>query len=118
MKIKAIGRQLLVKLDTDHIMDAVKSKLIELPKETLEKSKGGSQIFTVLDVGRTAFADENPEVYETIVPGRQVITSRYPGHSIDLDLYSSDHELHTLRMISSDEVHALVALTEEEGADV
>jgi len=118
MKLRALNRQLLVRMDWD-LIDAIKEKsVIAIPEETLEKLKGGCQIGTILSMGACAFDDAAPEELEGITVGRQVLTGRYPGHGIDLDPLASDAQVSRTRMISCDEVHALVATEEEEGADV
>jgi hypothetical protein len=99
----------------DAIEEAQNSTLIQLPPDFIGKSKGGSQIHTVLDIGQSAFDDEPPEVRKMITRGTKVITGRYPGHTIDLEPLSSDAEVAELRMISCDEVHAIV---DEGGVDV
>ena len=118
MKIKAIGRQIIVELSSDHINDAIKSTIIQLPEEVLAQSRGGSQFWTILDVGASAFDDEPPEVQNIDWVGRQVVTGRYPGHTIDYKPLDTDAELSQIRAISSDEVHGLIALEGEGGADV
>ena len=122
MRIRAIGRQLLVRLDFD-LLDAVRQeqeadRKIIIPDEVIEKLHGGCQISTVLSVGESAFDDEPPSVQEMNWVGRQIITARYPGHGIDLDPYSSDARSQRTRMISCGEVHAVIAEDDEEGADV
>jgi len=118
MKIKAVGRYLLVRLDYDLIEQVQKSTKIAIPQETIDKLKGGCQVSTILSVGSCAFDDASPEDMDTIKAGRQVLTGRYPGHAIDLDPLSSDTQSVSTRLISCDEVHALVAKDDEEGADV
>lgn len=119
MKIRAVGRHLLVKMDTEAIDSSEKKQLIALPQEVLDKEKGGVQIATILSVGESAFDDEPPSVRETIVAGRQVATARYPGVTLPRgSIRTTDKQLNEYRMISCDEVMALVALDGEEGADV
>jgi len=126
MKIKAIGRQLLVKANFDLIDAVEKQSLLAIPSEVIDKLKGGCQISTVLSVGECAFDTEGPTVQpkSELNPngmdwvGRQVLTGRYPGHSIDFDPLASDAAVASVRMISSDEVHALLANEDEDGADV
>lgn len=118
MKVRAIGRQILIRSNFD-LIDAVENQTkIAIPREVIDKLKGGCQISEILSVGESAFDDEPPEVRETIVVGRQVLTGRYPGHSIDFDPLATDAQVASVRMISCDEVHAVIALDDEEGADV
>ena len=115
MRLRAIGRQLLVRMDFDAIEEAQAGTKIRLPRDFVEKSKGGSQVHIVLDVGQSAFDDEPPEVREMIIAGTKVITGRYPGHTLDLKPLERDAKVAELRMISCDEVHAVV---DEGGVDV
>ncbi len=126
MRLIAIGRQLLIRMDFDLIESMQKKQMIALPPETIEALKGGCQIATVLSVGASAFDDEPPRVQQKseLNPegmdwiGRTVLTGRYPGHGIDIDPMAKDVVVGSTRLISSDEVHAIVALEDEEGADV
>lgn len=115
MKIKAIGRNLLIRTNFD-LIDAVQEKtVIALPKETTDKLMGGCQIHTILSMGASAFDDAAISEQEMDWVGRQVVTSRYPGHAIDYDPLASDAAVAAVRMISCDEVHAIL---DEDGADV
>ena len=119
MRLKAIGRFLLVRTDYDMI-DAMASKsVITLPRETTDRLKGGFQVSTILSIGQSAFDDEPPEVRAIISrPQRQIITGRYPGHEIDFHPLAQDKDVLKVRMISCDEVHGIVAMDDEEGYDV
>lgn len=118
MKLRAINRQLLVRMDWD-LIDAITQKTaIIIPKEKIDALKGGCQIGTILSIGPAAFDDSPPKERESITVGRQVLTARYPGHGIDLDPLVNDAEAARTRMISCDEVHAIIAQEDEEGADV
>ena len=118
MKVRAVGRQILVKLDFDLIDQVEKNSTIAFPKETIDKLKGGCQVSTILSVGSCAFDDASPYDLKTIIAGRQVLTGRYPGYAIDLDPLASDAAVASTRLISCDEIHAIVAIEDEEGADV
>ena len=118
MRIKAIGGQLLVKLRDDHIQDAVNNSLIVLPPEVLERTQKGCQFYEVLSIGDTAFELDSPEDVGRDWVGRVVVTGRYPGHSVDTKPFGSDAEAAHIRSISYEEVHALIAEDDEEGADV
>lgn len=118
MRLRAVNRQLLVRMDWD-LIDAIKEKtIIAIPREKIDTLKGGCQIATILSIGPCAFDDCTPEERESFKVGRQVLTSRYPGHGIDLDPLASDAQVARTRMISCDEVHAIIAEEGEEGADV
>jgi len=85
--------------------------MIQLAPETIDALKGGCQIATILSVGASAFEEEPPEVQQksklnpggTEWVGRTVLTSRYPGHGIDIDPMAKDGEMGSTRLISSDE---------------
>ncbi len=117
-KLISIGRNLIIRLDYDAITEFRKNSLLELPDEFINKLKGGCQISTILSVGPSAFDDEPPETQALMKPGRQIVTARYPGVSLDLKPEASDEEAGILRSISCDEVRVLIALEGEEGADV
>ena len=118
MKVRAVGQQVLVQVDFDMIDEMQKKTVLELPKDFMQRMKGGCQVATVLHVGESAFDDEPPEVRATIVAGRKVITGRYPGHEVDLHPEDRDDDAIRLRMISDKEVRGIIALEGEDGADV
>ena len=118
MRLRAIGRQIIIRMDFDLIDAVTKKTKLAIPQETLDRLKGGCQISTVLDVGQSAFDDEPPEVATLVVAGRQIVTARYPGHAIDIDPMLSDSEATRTRIIGCSEVRALIALEEEDGTDV
>ena len=119
MKLRSIGRFLIVRTDYDLIDELSKKTVIALPRETMDKLKGGFQIHTVLSMGESAFDDEPPSVIEIMKrEGRQVVTGRYPGHEIDFNPLAQDKEVVRHRIISSDEVHAVVAFDDEVGIHV
>ncbi len=118
MRLRAVGRQVLVRLDYDLIDAKVGNSVIAMPAEVVEKLKGGCQVMTILSLGESAFDDEPPGVRESMSAGRQVLTGRYPGHAIALDPMAMDRSVNQYRMISCDEIHAVVAADGEEGVDV
>jgi len=97
---------------------AKKEKTILFPKEVIDRLKSGVQIHTILSVGESAFDDEPPPARDVMEPERQVITGRYPGHEMDMDPLVKDSQVTRVRMINCNEVHGIVALEDEEGADV
>lgn len=115
MKVRAIGRNLLVRVDYDMIDEMMKGQTIALPKEYMDKLRGGCQISTVLSIGESAFDDEPQSVRDIIKVGSRVITARYPGHEIDTDPMKRDADVVKYRLIDSGEIHAI---EDEEGADV
>ena len=117
-KLISIGRNLIIRLDFDAINEFEKNSLLALPSEFTDKLKGGCQVSTVLSVGPTAFAEEAKADSERDWIGRQVVTGRYPGVSLDLKPEQSDEKAGTLRSITCDEVRVLIAIEGEEGADV
>lgn len=114
MKLKAMGNFLLVRAKRDFMKDRTCGGII-LPDEYVRRTKGGCQIYEVLSIGSCAFDDQPPETREEIVVGSEVLTGRYPGHAVDLDVNAGDEEVNALRIIADTEVHALVS---EDGADV
>ena len=108
MKVKSIGRYLLIKVDHD-IVQNKSAGGIALPDEFIDRQKGGCQLSTILSVGDCAFDEHDPRVRDEIVPGTQIITARYPGHEVDLDPQSRDDDATKLRVIADDEVRCIVA---------
>jgi len=118
MRVRAVGRYLLVRTSFD-LIDAIEQKsTIAFPQETIDKLKGGMQVHTILSAGPSAFDDAAAVEQSFNWIGRRVMTSRYPGHAVDLDPLATDAEVASVRMISCDEVHAIIAEGEEDGADV
>ena len=115
MKLKAIGRRLLVKRDTELLDKAFEGTSIVMPQETIDKETNGCQLWTVCDVGASAFEEEPPAVQDIDWKGRQIMTQRNPGVRVEFDVLASDKVLSEYRMISSDEVGLLV---DEDGYDV
>ena len=117
-RLISIGRNLIIRLVYDSIEAFQESHIIQMTPEYIGKLKGGCQVSEILHVGQSAFDDEPPEVRELMTVGRQIITSRYPGVSLDLKPEAGDEEAGKLRSITCDEVRAIMALEGEEGADV
>ena len=111
MKLKAIGRHLLIRLETDAIQE-MSAGGIQLPPEVLEKMKGGCQIAEVLDVADCAF-DDQPDVI--LLPGDRIVTQKYPGSTLDLDPDWNDAKANMYRVILDTEVRAVVS---SEGVDL
>ena len=118
MRVKAVGRFLLVRTDVDVVNAALKGITIQLPPETRSQLEGGVQVHTILSMGPCAFDDWATEDVQAIKEGRQVVTSRYPGHLIDFDPLAPDGEVSKYRLISCDEVHAIIANEDEDGVNV
>lgn len=118
MKLRAVGRELLVRLDYDLIEEMASKTVIAMPGETIAKMKGGCQVMTILSIGQSAFDDYPPDEAEIFHPGRQVLTGRYPGHAVDTDPLAPDRSVNQHRMISCDEVHAVVVTEDEEGVEI
>ena len=115
MKIKAVGRYIHIRVDFDMIEALQNDLTIALPPEYIEKLKGGCQIATILSMGASAFDDFAPSELEMIKPGMQIITGRYPGHEVDLDPKAGDKEVNREKLISCDEVHAIVPEEDSDG---
>ena len=111
MKIRAIGRHLLVRMDVEHIEETTASGII-LAKETVDKERGGVQFATVLDVGENAF-DDQPNI--KIGRGQKIITQRYPGSPLDLKQDWDDEKANRYRVILDTEVRCLVS---EDGVEI
>jgi co-chaperonin GroES (HSP10) len=114
MKLKAVGRYLLIEMRQDSVEETTAVGIV-LPKEFTEREKGGVQLATVLDVGSSAFDDQPQSVRDQVIVGCNIVTSRYPGHSINLDSKSTDEDANRFRVIADDEVHLIES---EEGHDV
>ena len=114
MKIQAVGRYLHIRVDFDLIEAMKESTVLEIPDSYLDKLKGGCQVATILSMGGSAFDDATPAEQEMIKPGVQIITGRYPGHEVDLDPRASDKEVNREKLISCDEVHAIVPEDDED----
>ena len=101
MKLKAIGRHLLIRCER---VEEKSAGGIFLAKATQDKLNGGSQVATVLDVGEFAF-DDQPGV--KVVRGDRIVTARYPGTQLDVDQNVNDAATLQYRVILDNEVRAL-----------
>lgn len=110
MRLKAMGRHLLVRMDVESIEEKVGQ--IVLAKSTVDKERGGIQIATVLDVGECAF-DDQPGV--KVSRGDKIVTQRYPGSALDLNQKWNDEQANTYRVILDTEVRCLVS---DDGAEI
>jgi co-chaperonin GroES (HSP10) len=113
MKVKAVGRHLLIRVETDSVQETTVGG-IALPPEYLEKLKGGVQTSTVLSVGDTAF-DDQMVVRDIVTPGCKVITSKYPGQGLDVDPNWSDDQAAKYRVVMDNEIRAVIS---DEGVDL
>lgn len=111
MRLKAIGRHLLIRMATETIEEKTKSGII-LAQSMVDKEKGGVQLATVLDVGPFAF-DDQPGV--GVKRGDTIVTQRYPGSSLDLDPTWGDEKVNRYRVILDTEVRCLV---DNDGAEI
>lgn len=103
MKLKAIGRHLLIRTET---VEEKSAGGILLAKQTTDKLNGGSQIAEVLDVGEFAF-DDQPGV--KLKRGDKIVTARYPGTQLDLDPNWQDIKTLQYRVILDTEVRLVLA---------
>lgn len=104
MKLKAIGRHLLIRMDVEAIEEKTAGGII-LAQSVVDKERGGVQMATVLDVGEFAF-DDQPGV--KICRGDKIVTQRYPGSALDLNQNWTDEEASRFRVILDNEVRAVV----------
>ena len=111
MRLKAIGRHLLVRMEQEAIEDTSSGGII-LARETVEKERGGIQIARVLDVGEFAF-DDQPGI--SVRPGDRIITQRYPGSTLDLKQEWNDAQASKYRVILDTEVRCLGS---EDGVEI
>lgn len=111
MRLKAIGRHLLIRMDVESIEEKTAGGII-LSKNTVDRERGGVQLATVLDVGEFAF-DDQPGV--KIHRGDKIVTQRYPGSTLDLDPTWGDEEANRFRVILDTEVRAIVS---NDGAEI
>ena len=113
MKAIAVGRHLLVRLETEAVEEITQGG-IHLPKKVTDKQKAGIQLATVLSVGEYAFDDQD-RIRQVVVEGCTIITDRYAGAGLDFDPNSTDMEAAEVRAILDTEVRGVVT---EEGVDV
>ena len=112
MRVKAIGRHLVVKMELDRVEKKTDSGIV-IPTKAVESEEGGIQYSTVLDVGHYAF-DDQPAMRDFVHPGTTVITTRYPGSALYTHTEWSDSKTVTpYRIITDTEVRAIV---DESGA--
>ncbi len=105
MRLKAIGRHLLVRMDVESIEEKSSGGIV-LAKSHVDKERGGVQIATVLDVGENAF-DDQPGI--KVHRDDRVITQRYPGSALDLNPRWSDEQANMYRVILDTEVRCVVS---------
>jgi len=115
MRLRAMGRHLIVRMDTESIDKAAAQSMIQLPREVIEKEKGGCQVATVLSIGDAVFEDESPTERDLVTVGTKVLTTRYPGHVVGTNILATDAQVNEFRVIASSEIHAIV---HEDGTDV
>ena len=105
MRLKAIGRHLLIKMDVESIEEKSKGGIV-LAQSMIDKERGGVQLATVIDVGEFAF-DDQPGV--KVFRGDKIITQRYPGSALDLKQHWNDQEANVYRVILDNEVRLVVS---------
>ncbi len=114
MKLRAIGRQLLIRMETETVEERTPGGLVK-PQEVIEKEKGRIQVSEVLSIGEGAF-DDQPWMTGILKPGDRIVTAKFPGQAIDHDPYSTDLNANQYRFILDTEVRGRV--TEEEGVEL
>lgn len=115
MRIRAIGRHLVVKMQTDRIEKKTASGIV-LTGKTVESEEGGVQFSTVLDVGQYAF-DDQPDMAEIVKPGVTIVTCRYPGNVLYTKPdWKDKNDVPTYRLILDTEVRAVADI--DEGAEI
>ena len=118
MKLRAMGRDILIETDQELVDEFEKKSIIALPDEFTEKLKGGTQISTILSMGDSVYDDESPYERGLLKPGRKTVTARYPGNSVDIHPERGDKDIGRLRTISCSEIRSIEATEEEGGVDV
>lgn len=107
MNLKAIGRHLVVKMETDRVSSKSDGGII-IPSKSVSDEEGGLQFFTVLDVGEYAF-DDQPAMRDLVKPGVTVVTTRYPGAAIYPHAEWKDKSVVTpFRLVVDTEVRAII----------
>ena len=115
MRVKAVGRHLIVKMQKERVEKKTAGGLL-LPKEVVENEEGGIQFFTVVDVGEYAF-DDQPNMADIVKPGVSIATVRYPGSALYVKSEWLDKDdIPDYRIILDTEVRAVVDI--DEGADI
>ena len=110
MRVEAIGRQLLIRMETDTVEERTSGGIIK-PREVIDKEKGQIQVSEVLSVGDGCF-DDQPWMFDdgvcTLKAGDRIVTAKYPGQAIDHDKRSSDLNANKYRFILDTEVRGKV----------
>jgi len=107
MKIVAIGRQLLIRMETETVEKFTPGGIAK-PEEVIEKEKGRVQVSEVLNIGTGCF-DDQPWMEGVLKAGDRIVTAKYPGQAIDYDPYSTDLNANQFRFILDTEVRGLVS---------
>jgi len=113
MKIVAIGRQLLIRMETEKVEKFTPGGIAK-PEETIKKEQGRVQVSEVLNIGTGCF-DDQPWMEGVLNPGDRIVTAKYPGQAIDHDPYSTDLNANQFRFILDTEVRGLVS---DEGVEL
>ena len=107
MRIRAVGRHLVVRMQKERVEKKTASGIIITNKE-VESEEGGVQFSTVLDVGHYAF-DDQPDMADIVKPGTTIATTRYPGSALYLKTEWLDKDdIPDYRIILDTEVRAVV----------
>ncbi len=114
MKIKPVGRQLLIRMETETVKEMTPGGLVK-PQEVIEKEKGRIQVSEVLSIGEGCF-DDQPWMEGVLSPGDRIVTAKFPGQAIDHDPYSTDLNANQYRFILDNEVRGMES--EEEGVEL
>ena len=107
MRVKAVGRHLVVKMQLDRVEKKTASGLV-IPQKAVESEEGGVQFSTVLDVGDYAF-DDQPDMRELVTKGATIVTTRYPGSTLYTKSEWDDKtDVSPYRIIVDTEVRAVI----------
>jgi len=111
MKVAALGRHLLLRMDVD--LDNKSKGGILIPTNSVKQEQRGVMTGVVLNVGATAF-DDQPGV--AVKPGTRVVVERYAGTVFYANPDWSDKRAESpYRLILDTEVRAVES---DEGAEV
>lgn len=111
MKVRAVGRHLIVKAQLERI-EKVTAGGIAIPTKAVESEEGGVQFFTVLDIGQYAF-DDQPDMAELVKVGTTIATVRYPGSSLYTKSdWLDKNDIPPYRIILDTEVRAVIDAAE------
>ncbi len=77
MKVRAVGRHLLIRTEKERVESKTAGGIV-LPHSSTEREEEAVQIAEVVDVGDIAF-DDQPETRNVVRRGVKIITQRYPG---------------------------------------